>query len=203
MGTDAPVTAAEFERSSHDVVSRPDLPALVELARAGDTAAWEELYRHVYPRLLAYAARQLGGERARDAVSETMTRAVAKIERFSWRGAGFEGWLFAILRNIIVDTHRRDNRSTTFADMPESLSPVGNGSAEPGDRLIADEEARAVRAAFARLRPEDQELLYLRVVAGLSSEEAAEVLGKRRGAVRTAQSRALSRLRELLQDDRR
>lgn len=175
------------------MVARPDIPALVDRARAGEAGAWEELYRHVYPRLHAYAARQLGADRARDAVGETMARAVAGIDRFRWQGAGFEGWLFAILRNVMTDTHRRDRRRAQLA-----LAPDRDDHAEPSDGLVADEEAADVRAAFARLRPEEQELLYLRVVVGLTSEEAAGVLGKRGGAIRMAQARALDRLRGML-----
>jgi RNA polymerase sigma-70 factor, ECF subfamily len=193
--TDVVVTTAEFERSPRDVDARPDISALVEQARAGDGAAWELLYRSLYPRLFAYAARQLGADRARDAVGETMTRAVANIGRFSWRGAGFEGWMFAILRNVITDGHRRDRRTALLPFAPER-----HDGTEVSDGVVADEEARAVRAAFARLRPEEQEVLYLRVVAGLTSEEVAEVIGKRRGAVRMAQSRALDRLRCLLDE---
>jgi RNA polymerase sigma-70 factor, ECF subfamily len=192
------VTAADLERSQDDVVARPDLFALVEQARAGEEPAWESLYRMLYPRLVAYARRELGAEQAKEAVSETMARAVAGIDRFSWRGAGFEGWLFGILRHVIVDTHRRDSR--------QARTPVyrdGADGAQPDDGLVADEEARAVRAAFARLRPEEQELLHLRIVSGLSSEDVAGVLGKRPGTVRMAQSRALDRLRSFLQDGER
>jgi RNA polymerase sigma-70 factor (ECF subfamily) len=188
------VTAARLNRSPDGVRTRPetDIASLVELARAGEAPAWEQLYRLFYPRLLAFAARQIGADRAADAVSETMVRAVANIERFSWRGAGFESWLFAILRNVIVDGHRRERRWAQLAPVPEGDSP------EPDEGLAADEDARQVRAGFARLRPEDQELLYLRVVLGLPSEDVATILGKRPGAVRMAQSRALDRLRDLL-----
>ena len=55
-----------------------------------------------------------------------------------------------------------------------------------------------MRAAFERLGDEDREVLELRVVAGLSAEEVGNVLGKRAGAVRMAQSRALERLRREL-----
>ncbi|MBV9285708.1 MAG: hypothetical protein JO176_13890, partial [Acidimicrobiia bacterium] len=63
------------------------------------------------------------------------------------------------------------------------------------------EEAAAVRKAFGRLADGDRELLELRVVGGLSAEETAEALGRRPGAVRMAQSRALGRLRRLLVED--
>jgi RNA polymerase sigma-70 factor (ECF subfamily) len=166
---------------------------LVERARAGQSPAWEQLYRIFYPRLLAFAARQVGPDRAADAVSDAMVRAVENIDRFSWRGAGFEAWLFAILRNVLVDGHRHERRRARLALLPE---PHDTRDLDEG--LAADEEARQVRAAFGRLRPEDQELLYLRVVLGLSSDDVATIVGKRGGAVRMAQSRALDRLRDLL-----
>ena len=52
-----------------------------------------------------------------------------------------------------------------------------------------------MRVAFERLAPEERELLELRVQGGLSSEEVGVLLGKRPGAVRMAQARALQRLR--------
>jgi len=52
--------------------------------------------------------------------------------------------------------------------------------------------------AFATLGPDDREILELRVVGGLDAEEVGLVVGKRAGAVRMAQSRALARLRAAL-----
>jgi RNA polymerase sigma-70 factor (ECF subfamily) len=66
------------------------------------------------------------------------------------------------------------------------------------DAIVADEEAAAVRAAFAQLKPADRELLELRVIAGLSADDTAVALGKRPGAIRMAQARALARLRKAL-----
>jgi Sigma-70, region 4 len=53
------------------------------------------------------------------------------------------------------------------------------------------EEAVSVRRAFARLTTEEQEALELRVIAGLSAQEVAAVQGRRSGAVRMAQHRAI------------
>jgi RNA polymerase sigma-70 factor, ECF subfamily len=172
---------------------------LVEQARQRDPDAWEALYRRAHPRLLAFAGRRLGAEDARDAVSETMTRAVASIGRYERRNAGFEGWLFGILRNVIRDIQRRQRRRPTA---PLSDEPVG-GAPDPLAVALRVEEADAMRAAFARLRPADRELLELRVVAGLPAEEVAVALGRRAGAVRMAQARALERLRHLLGEDER
>jgi RNA polymerase sigma-70 factor, ECF subfamily len=98
---------------------------LVARAREGDAAAWETLYRRVFPQLLAYAARRLDPDGARDAVSETMARAVACIDRFTWEGAGFDGWLFGILRNVVHDAQRASRRRAPSEDLVdfESLEP--------------------------------------------------------------------------------
>lgn len=168
---------------------------LVERAKRGDGGAWERLYQRIHPRLLAYASRRLDREAARDAVGETMSRAVASIDRFRWRGMTFDAWLFGILRHVVIDAQRAAGRPPR--GWPEATAPV-----EPLDSVLAGEEAAAVRAAFERLSANDRELLELRVVAGLPAEEVAAVLGKRPGAVRMAQSRALARLRDLI-DGRR
>jgi RNA polymerase sigma-70 factor, ECF subfamily len=170
---------------------------LVEAARAGDASAWEDVYQSLYPRLLAYARRHLGYDRAPDAVSEAMVRALSGLARFSWKGAGFEAWLFRILCHVVIDHHRRNGRERRLR--PSEVRDLQDD--DTADGLLADEEARLVRIAFERLAPADQELLQLRVVVGLSAEEAAAVLGKRAGAVRMAQVRSLQRLRALLVEE--
>ena len=61
----------------------PDVRALVARARERDPDAWEQVYRRSYPRLFAYARRRLASDTAADdAVSEAMTRAIERIERF-------------------------------------------------------------------------------------------------------------------------
>ena len=174
---------------------REGLGALVREARLGDAGAWEALYRRAYPRLLTYARRRLpSDDAARDAVSEAMTRAVRGIDRFRDDGNGFDAWLSGILRHVVLDAQRAAGRRRESGDLVDQASL----EAGPEERLLADVDASAVRAAFARLGDADRELLELRVVLGLSSDEVASVLGKRAGAIRMAQSRALDRLRAAL-----
>jgi RNA polymerase sigma-70 factor (ECF subfamily) len=172
--------------------------ALVEAARTGDSRAWDELYRHVFLRLRAYVVRRCGRDMAEDLVNETMTRAVAAIDRFRWEPAGFDAWVFGIARRVTASHNRTAARARGRAYAQE---PVQSTAGLPGEAIELDEDHAAVRRAFARLRPSDRELLELRFVANLSSEEVAAVLGKRVGTIRTAQSRALARLREILGDE--
>ncbi|MGH9120701.1 MAG: RNA polymerase sigma factor [Acidimicrobiales bacterium] len=163
---------------------------LVSRLQAGDHGAWEACYRRAYPRLVAYAAKRLGPDDGRDAVGETMARAVGKIDCFQAVGVGFEAWLFGILRHVVADAQR-----SRIRQLHRTLPVDTDRDPQPGDRLLQDEEARALRDAFACLSAADQELLELRIVNGLSAEEVAFVVDKHPGAVRMAQSRALERLR--------
>ncbi len=179
------------------VVPDDDIRELVDRARGRDPDAWELLYRRAYPRLFAYARRRVGSQHAADdAVSETMTRAIDRIHAFVWRGNGFDAWLYGILRNVLCEASRAGSRfapDATFVEVTASEhGPLGLRTSR--------EEAASLRKAFEQLSPSEQELLELRVVGGLSADDVGSVLGKRAGAVRMAQARALDRLRVLLGD---
>ena len=186
------MTAVSQTPRIDDRLGTANLVTLVDQARSGDPDAWEVLYRRAYPPLLAYASARLGRVEAEDAVSETMTRAVRSISKFTWHGVDFTGWLFGIHRHVVADAQRARARSSPA--MVEERD-----DRQPLDDIVRRDEQSMVRVVFARLHPKDQELLHLRVIAGMSVDEVAAVLGKRPGAVRVAQSRALGRLRRLME----
>lgn len=178
-----------------DAVDPLDPERLVEAARAGDPDAWESLYRRVYPRLRSYVASRVGPADAEDLVSETMTRAVAAIDSFSWEPAGFDGWVFGIARRVTADHNRRSARRRARPIV--SLDRSSDG-ADHGAGLERDDEHAQLREALGRLSDSDRELLELRAIGQLTFDEVARLLGKRPGAVRTAASRAAARLRAIL-----
>lgn len=166
-----------------------------EVARlfVGDPLSWEALYRRVYPSMLAYAERRVGSkEEAQDAVSEAMARTVAGMDRLVDTGATPESWLFGVLRHVVLDRQRSSYRRR---DLPVRRDVIAD---DPLDSVVVGDEQDTVRAAFALLPDRDRELLELRVVAGLSSEEVASILDMQPGAVRTAQARALDKLRAVM-----
>jgi RNA polymerase sigma-70 factor (ECF subfamily) len=178
-----------------------DTSSLVAQARLGDQAAWADLYRSAYASLVAFAHHRLGDvDQAKDVVSETMARAVACIDRFTGDDAGFTPWLFGICRNVVGDAQRAKYR---FGAPQAEVADRASDEPGPSDLYLAGEEQEAVRAAFARLDEDERELLALRVVAGLSSDDVAAALGKRPSAVRMAQMRALGRLRAFVLEESR
>lgn len=178
---------------------RLDQAALVTAAGTGDRDAWEVLYRRLYPRLWAYVARRVEAGQVEDAVSETMVRAVRGIDFYQPGPVGFDGWVFGIARRVCADYHRRQARLRRQDEVAAGMAEVIEDGRAPGDPAAAADDHAELRRAFELLLPGDQQVLELRVVAGLSVEEAATVLEKAPGAVRTAQSRALGRLRQLIE----
>lgn len=171
------------------------LRALVARAVQRDPDAWEILFRRSYQRLHAYARRRLFDDRAaEDAVSETMTRALDGIDRFTWTGGGFDAWLYGIVRNVVYETIRMRQRPA-----PVTLAEVGDDDG-PEASVLAEGDRAAMRRAFGRLDPDEREILELRIEGGLSSEEVGQLLDKNAGAVRMAQARALQRLRVMYEE---
>ena len=164
-------------------------------ARNGDPDAWELLYRRAYPRLIAYARRRLAArEQAEEAVSETMLRAIGAVGRYQQTAVGFDGWLFGIARNVVLETYRAGSRARP-ADPATLTAERSPEHTEPESVALASEERRVLAHAFGRLSEDDRDLLELRVLAGLGAEQVGALTGRRAGAVRMAQSRALARLR--------
>lgn len=180
------------------MIEEVDIAGRSGLLRSGDAATWEEFYKAMYPAMVSYARRRLQADEARDAVSEAMARALARPDRLPPAPGTPEAWVFGILRHVVLDLQRRSSRG--FRALRRSATSTTDW-AEAVDGVVSHEEHRTVRQAFAQLPPRDREVLELRVVAGLSAEDAGQVLGMRAGTVRNAQYRALRRLRELIGED--
>jgi RNA polymerase sigma-70 factor (ECF subfamily) len=129
---------------------------------------------------------------AADALSETFMRAIDRGSSFRGDAFGFRAWLFTIARNVSTDQHRRRARVVVIPDGPE-IEDRGQPSSE--DVAILNDDVMQLRKGFGCLAKADQEILWLRVCSGLSAADVGEVVGKRSGAVRMQQMRALEDLR--------
>ena len=165
----------------------------VGAAKQGDPSSWEAAYLAYGRALMGYLMVRLDNrDDAAEALSETFTRAIDKVAAFRGDAYAFRAWLFSIARNVSNDQHRRRARLTILADRPET-----DDRAQPSgeDLAISHEDIAELRRGFARLPRADQEVLWLRVCSGLSAADVGQVLGKKAGAVRMQQMRALGALR--------
>jgi RNA polymerase sigma-70 factor (ECF subfamily) len=144
-------------------------------------------------RLYGYVAYRMGpGPEAEDVVSDTVERALRYRDSYDHRKGSPAAWLTGIATRVMADAARA--RARTLDGDPEGQhAPVTDFSAASLRRLN-------LRTAMAELDERSQELLALRYGADLKAREIAELLEVRTNAVEVALSRALAKLRNILQD---
>lgn len=149
---------------------------LVELARAGDPPAREELFRRHFNVSYRVARRLLGHDQdALDAVQDGYLKAVRHLEEFDGR-SGFRTWLLRIITNAAIDIGRRRRRRPTIA-LDDSANQMIDHRASPGPSLGLERADlhRHVHDALDRLNPKIRATVVLCYEAGLSYKEIAEV----------------------------
>ena len=186
----------------------PDEAALLARLRAGEEAAYAELVRAHGGKLLAVARRMLRSEEdARDAVQEAFLSAFRSIDRFEG-GARLSTWLHRIVVNAALmrlRTRRRkpegpiDDLLPGFLEDGHMAVPAQPWREVPVDEVESAELRRLVLAKIHDLPESHRNVLLLRDIEGLDTDEAARALGIAPGAVKTRLHRARQALRGLLE----
>lgn len=168
-----------------------DQAALVAAAKL-DRRVFGALYDCNVRAIYGYCFHRLGSrEAAEDATSLIFTKALGALP--SQRGTSFRAWLFGIAHHVVADVIQQKR-----AGLPlEMAFDVSDPAPSPESAAISNETRHTLYAALAQLSPEQRRVVELRL-AGLTSAEIGQVLGRSRGAVDVAQHRAVGRLRVLL-----
>ncbi|MEU3215560.1 RNA polymerase sigma factor [Streptomyces sp. NPDC006971] len=174
-----------------------ELTAAVLAAQGGDEDAFRTVYRAVQPRLLGYIRTLVGESDAEDVASEAWLQIARDLDRFSGDADRFRGWAARIARNRALDHLRMRGRRPAIGGDESELSdrPAASDTADEAMEALA---TGSTMSLIAQLPQDQAEAVVLRVVVGLDAKSAAQTLGKRPGAVRTAAHRGLKRLAELL-----
>lgn len=173
---------------------------LVELARAGDVAAFERLVREHDDRMRALAFRMLGDRSAMDdALQDAYVRAFRGLPRF--RGdARFSTWLHRIVATTCIDHARRQQRRRED-ELPDEPRLVGGGAGDPAGEAVV--RRLDLRRALDRLDPDQRAALLLVDGDGLSYGEAGALLGVPAGTVSSRLTRARTAVRAMLEEGQR
>jgi RNA polymerase sigma-70 factor, ECF subfamily len=175
-----------------------ELSEAIEGARRGDSGAFRILYREAQPRLLRYLNYLVGSE-AEDIASETWLQATRDLGKFHGSHGDFRGWITTIARNRAMDHVRRASRQPPAVPVPvEDLTFVA-GREDTADRAIEAITTEEALALIATLPPDQAEAVLLRAVVGLDAKGAAQVAGKRAGAIRTAAYRGLKTIEKRIE----
>jgi RNA polymerase sigma-70 factor (ECF subfamily) len=137
-----------------------------------EAARFEALYREHFRGVLGYALARLEPERAKDAVAETFLVAWRRLNEVPAEPAA---WLFGVARKVVAEQLRADSRRAALAE--RLASPGWQQYAHPADPADQVTQRDAALAALARLSDRDREALTRLAWHGLSSGQAAQVLG--------------------------
>lgn len=172
------------------MVDQGDITELLHAAKSGKTQAGDELLVAVYDGLRQIARKRMAGERAghtmqpTDLIHEAYLKLMPQLADREWEHRG--QFFFAAaqaMRRILIDHARKRNSAKRTAPDPSSVSSVLDlaEASDPSTVLALDEALSALEAEDAEL----EKLVRLHFFAGLSIEEAAEILGlSRRTAFR-------------------
>jgi RNA polymerase sigma-70 factor (ECF subfamily) len=189
-------------------MSEPLLEAdLVARLKAGDSEAFAQIVREHTPKLLAVARRFLRSEDdARDAVQDAFLSVHRAVHSFE-SGARLSTWLHRIVVNAaLMKIRSRKNKPESllddllprFADDGHHADPPAPWDDRCDTQLIREQTAQAVRRAIDMLPESYRNVMMLRDIDELSTEETAQLLGITPNAVKVRLHRAHLALRTLI-----
>ena len=168
-----------------------ELPmSVVERARAGDLAAFEQIYRRFERPIYTLALRMLGdAESARDVLHDAMLKVFQRIGQYR-SDAPFWAWLRQVALNEALMRLRREHRM----DGDSESEQLVDGAAPPWVRA----DAAALDRALGKLPAVTRSVLWMYHVEGYSHPEIAELVGKTISFSKSQVARGTARLRDLL-----
>ena len=169
-----------------------DEPTLVRLSQQGDREMFGRLYEAYMERIYRYVYfRVVDDDLAEDITSQVFLKVWEKLNTYQVGRSPFMAWIYRIAHNAVIDYYRTKKVTVSIEDAkPVALSQTDDMD-EKVDLQIQSQE---LRAALHELTEDQQQVLILKFVGGLSTTEIAQQLGKKQGAVRALQMRGLQGL---------
>jgi RNA polymerase sigma-70 factor (ECF subfamily) len=154
--------------------------------------ACRRLYDEYAKRVLGYLRAQ-GAREPEDLTSEVFLRVFDRLPQFSGDEPHFRSWLFTIAHRILIDDARRRQRRPQMTSLDVEVESHATGDVE--GEALANVGTEWADKLLSSLPPDQRAVVALRVTSDLSLEQVADILGKRVGAVKSLQHRALENLR--------
>ncbi|NEK57608.1 sigma-70 family RNA polymerase sigma factor [Geodermatophilus sabuli] len=165
-------------------------------AQAGAGWAFETLYRDLSPAVTGYL-RLHGAAEPDDLASETFIGVLTGLSGFHGDEDALRAWVFTIAHRRLVDDWRRRGRRPQVSDDDGLLEERRGGDAE--DDALARVGAADVHRLCGGLPADQRAVVLLRILADLTVEQVAQVMGRSVGSVKALQRRGLRSLRTALE----
>lgn len=173
-------------------------PTLLERVSRGDKLAVSEVLETYGPLIWSIARKGLGPALAEDAVQEVFIEIWKHAKRYDPERASEAAYIATIARRRVIDHGRRVGRRPEVEEVPEETPDTDNSL----ELVELADEARIAKEALAELKPEQQRVLKLSIVEGLTHSEIATTTQLPLGTVKSHARRGLERVRTLLQERR-
>lgn len=178
-----------------------ELDALIAAALMGDRRALGSVLGVVKPFVTRYCRARLGSRKmsyawADDVAREVCLAVITALPGYRNQDRPFLAFVYGIAAHEVLDASEPQWRSWSdpVSEMPDTAEVRARSEQHPTDRALSEQMGQMLDVLPARQR----EILLLRLVVGLSTEETAEAMGSTPEAVRVAQHRALAQLRSLV-----
>jgi RNA polymerase sigma-70 factor (ECF subfamily) len=174
--------------------------SVLAAARAGEGWAFERLFTWLARPVAGYL-RGAGVEDPDGSANDVFLRAFGSLERFSGDEDRFRSWIFTIAHHLVIDERRRVARRPKSSPLEAAGPEPGAPAVDAAELALASLGDERISRLLTSLAPDQRDVVLLRIVADLSIEDTAAALGKRPGAVKALQHRAMRALRARLDQE--
>lgn len=173
---------------------------LLNLAANGDSLAFEKLVVPHEKMMYSLALRLCQNkEDAEDCLQDAMIRVYKSLSSFRGDSA-FSTWLYRIVTNTCLDSHRR--KKHRYSESLDDLSQEGWNAPDTGmtpeESAVNSDLRRALNEAIENLPGDIRAAVVLRDIQGFSYEDVSSILGINIGTVKSRLSRGREKIRSYL-----
>lgn len=159
----------------------------------GDKHAFGILYQRYLNQIYNYIYFQVNGNKqeAEDLSEEVFLRTFQVVTEKTEKNKNFRALVFTIARNLVIDSYRANKNEVDIEHLDISSNEVRN----PEQTLESSQLSKSLSDAIQNLRPNLQEIIILRYILELDTDEIADIMGISNNYVRVLQYRALQSLK--------
>ena len=179
------------------MISSEELIDVAAKAKLYEPQALSRLFDLYFEKLRRYMYYKTGSlDKAEDLAAEALTKGIESIGNFKDRGGTIGAWLFGVARNLLA-REREAAGKTEMVELEEQL-PVEEEE-QPERLVLVKLSNEELYQALSRLPDEQREVVLLRFMEGYDAKTVGRIMGKKPGAVRALQFRAIQELKDMFE----
>lgn len=185
-----------FSKANLNEIPLDKLTEVLFKAKAGKEEALTQLYNHYFERVYRFIYYRVSHREVAEDLTEDVFVKLFKYLPTLKQTAAFEGWLFQIARNQVIDYYRSKKHIVAIEEIENTLEYETNIV----DIVNLKTEQTLLIKLLKELSADQQLVIKLKFIEDLPNETIAHIIDKPEGTVRVLQHRAIARLKELLDE---